>query len=78
MAIAVNSSGFVYVADTLNDRIQVFTSDGTFVKQWGSSGSGDGQFNAPYGIAVDGSGFVYVADTFNNRVQKFTATVDHM
>jgi hypothetical protein len=30
--------------------------------QWGSPGSGDGQFIHPYGLVVDGSGRVYVAD----------------
>jgi DNA-binding beta-propeller fold protein YncE len=35
-------------------------------------GSGNGQFNRPYGVAVDGGGHVYVADTGNNRVQVFT------
>ena len=40
--------------------------------QWGSEGSGDGQFYSPNGIAVDSSGNVYVADTENQRIQKFT------
>ena len=44
---------------------------GTAITQWGSSGSGNGQFNAPDGVAVDGSGNVYVADTGNDRIQKF-------
>ena len=38
--------------------------------QWGTSGSGDGQFEYPQGIAVDTVGNVYVADTENNRIQK--------
>ena len=38
---------------------------------WGSSGTGDGQFNGPDGIAVDPLGNIYVADTGNNRIQKF-------
>jgi tripartite motif-containing protein 71 len=42
-----------------------------FMKEWGSQGSGDGQFNSPRGIAVDPLGNVYVTDTGNNRVQKF-------
>lgn len=39
--------------------------------QWGSFGSGDGQFNTPYGIAV-GNSSVYVVDRGNNRVEQFT------
>ncbi len=70
--IAVDSSGFVYVADG-NNRIQKFTSDGQFVAKWGSYGHGDGEFQYPRGIAVDSSGFVYVADYENNRIQKFTS-----
>ena len=69
----MDGSGNVYVADTYNHRIQKFTADGTYLTQWGSGGSGDGQFQWPRGIAVDGSGHVYVADTYNNRVQKFTS-----
>ncbi|MBF0537156.1 MAG: DUF1566 domain-containing protein [Nitrospirae bacterium] len=60
-----------YVADPANNRIQKFSSSGAFITKWGSSGSGDGQFNSPYGVAVDTSGNVYVADNGNNRIQKF-------
>jgi tripartite motif-containing protein 71 len=48
-----------------------FTTSYHFVNQWGSSGSGDGQFSNPSGIAIDSSGNVYVADSNNDRVQKF-------
>jgi len=71
--IAVDSSGYIYVADQEGQRIQKFTAAGTFVTKWGSEGSGDGQFISPTGIGVDSSGYVYVADTGNNRVQKFTS-----
>ena len=48
---------------------------GTFLLKWGvKSGTGNGQFNFPYGVATDGSGNVYVSDTNNNRVQKFDAS----
>ena len=43
-----------------------------FVTTWGGFGSGEGQFDTPYGIAVDGSGSVYVSGN-NHRVQKFDA-----
>ena len=73
-SVAVDGSGNVYVADTENHRIQKFGPDGTFLTQWGSLGSGDGEFNRPYGVAVEG-GFVYVADTNNHRIQKFMRVV---
>ncbi|KJU84330.1 hypothetical protein MBAV_003476, partial [Candidatus Magnetobacterium bavaricum] len=60
--------------DTYNHRIQKFSSNGVFLGKWGSNGTGDGQFNIPWGIAVDGKGDVYVADTFNYRIQKFSST----
>src|SRR6185503_1883454 len=65
------SAGNVYVADA--HRVQKFTNSGTFVTQWGSFGSGDGQFNAPKSVAVDAAGYVYVVDRLNSRIQKFTA-----
>ena len=55
-----------------NNRIQKFSTDGTFLASWGSYGSGNGQFISPHGIAVDSSGKVYVADTYNYRIQKFS------
>jgi len=41
--------------------------------KWGNNGSGDGQFNYPYGVAVDSSGNVFVAEYNSHRIQKFTA-----
>ena len=71
--IAIDNDGNMYVADTSNDRIQKFASDGTFQKTWGSSGTSDGQFDQPVGIAVDATGNVYVADKNNHRIQKFAS-----
>ena len=75
VGIAVDSSsGNVYVADTANHRIQVFSSNGTFIiSEWGRFGGGNGSFNHPQGIAVDQEGNVYVADTANNRIQVFSS-----
>ncbi len=68
-------SGYVYVTDSDGNRIQKFTSEGTFVGKWGSYGSGDGQFDNPRGIEADSTGNIYVADsaTGNSRIQKFTS-----
>ena len=46
-----------------------------FVEEFGSSGSGDGKFNAPSGLALDeDNGLLYVADTDNNRIQMMSST----
>ena len=69
--VALDTSGNIYVADTSNDRIQVFDNTGAFVRKFGIEGTGHGQFKSPQGIAVDTDGNIYVADTRNNRIQKF-------
>ncbi len=43
----------------------------SIVKQWGSFGTSNGQFDSPTGIAIDQSANVYVADYYNSRIQKF-------
>src|SRR5262245_32014085 len=43
-----------------------------YLTQWGTRGSGDGQFTYPFGLATDGTGNLYVADAENNRIQKFS------
>ena len=66
-------AGNIYVGDGFgtNNRIAKFTRDGDFVKSWGQTGSGQGQFNKIRGIAADAAGNLYVADSGNNRIQVF-------
>ena len=70
--IALDSSGNIYVADTLNNRVEEFNSAGTYQSEFGSHGFGDGQFNSPTDIAVDSSSNIYVTDSLNDRVEKFS------
>ncbi|MCJ7560581.1 6-bladed beta-propeller, partial [Candidatus Bathyarchaeota archaeon] len=42
--------------------------------KWGSSGSGNGQFNGVLSVDVDLSGNVYVADGWSSRIQKFNSS----
>jgi len=69
----VDGNGNVFVSDPNNQRIQKFSSAGAFLGKWGSAGTGNGQFDFPWGIAADNAGNVYVADSGNDRVQKFDA-----
>ena len=65
--------GNIYVLDSGEDRIEMFTADGIFLTTWGSSGTDPGEFDRPFGIAVSSNGRVYVADSANGRVQVFTS-----
>jgi DNA-binding beta-propeller fold protein YncE len=69
----VDGEGRVYVADTLNFRVQIFDLEGRFVRTFGTQGDTPGTLNRPKGIAVDGEGHVYVADTSFNNFQIFDA-----
>lgn len=72
--LAVDSTGRVYVADTLNERVQYFSSTGSFLGKWGSYGAAEGKFHYPESIAIAPDGeAVYVTDTLNERVQYFSA-----
>jgi DNA-binding beta-propeller fold protein YncE len=70
--VAVDQEGNVYVADTLNDRIEVFDADGKLISTYGKNGDGPGYFARPKGVAIDSDGHIWVADGMTDRVQVFT------
>lgn len=55
-ALAMDSSGRLFVADRGNSRIQIFDQDGKVLGEWK-------QFGRPSGIYIDKSDILYVADT---------------
>jgi hypothetical protein len=55
-----------------NGRVAKYTTDGEFVSQFGSVGTGSGQFDLVHGIAVDRNRRIYVSDRMNHRIQIFT------
>jgi DNA-binding beta-propeller fold protein YncE len=69
--VTVNSEGNVYVADTINNRIQIFDADGEFISMFGKAGDGPGYFERPKGIAIDSDGHIWVADAAQGQVQIF-------
>ncbi len=69
--ITLGDDGFLYVADTQNDRIQQFDLDGEFVSKWGMPGEGEGRFDRPTKVAFGPLGDIYVAEVFEHRIQRF-------
>jgi DNA-binding beta-propeller fold protein YncE len=69
-AVALDSSGNVYVLDAGNNRVEVFSSTGVFLRRWGSFGTSDGQFNGyAWAIAIDSNNHVYVTEIGSNSVK---------
>jgi sugar lactone lactonase YvrE len=52
-------------------RVSKWTSDGTFIKSWGRTGTAPGEFSSPHVIAMDSRGRLFVGDRNNNRIQIF-------
>jgi DNA-binding beta-propeller fold protein YncE len=69
---ATDSAGNIYVADYANNRMAKFSPNGTWLLNWGQTGTRNGWFRRPYGVDVDDSNRVYVADSNNWRIQQFT------
>jgi tripartite motif-containing protein 71 len=70
-SVHVDSRGSVYVADSRNNRIQVFSGSGDFEFKFGERGNKTGRFDQPGGVAVNGDAKIVVADTRNNRIELF-------
>jgi DNA-binding beta-propeller fold protein YncE len=70
--IAIGARGELYVADSGNQRIQIFSAGGGFLRSWGTRGTGDGQFETPVDVALGRDGSVFVSDFELDRVQQFT------
>lgn len=70
--VAVAADGCFYVADGYkNTRVMKFSAAGEFLMEWGTAGSGAGEFRLVHGVALDSQGRVYVCDRTNSRVQVF-------
>jgi sugar lactone lactonase YvrE len=81
--VAVDGSGYVYVADTVNHLIRKISPAGVVTTLAGTGSPGvvndtgtSASFKNPFGVAVDGSGYVYVADRNNHLIRKISPAGD--
>ena len=71
--VAVNTKDEIAVTDFDCNRVQIFNSDGTYLRSFGRFGTNKGEFLRPTGIAFSKNGCIFVADNNNNnRIQTFT------
>ena len=69
--VAVNDRDEIAVTEVGNNRVSVFSSDGTHLTSFGRYGNKNGEFEEPSGIAFDGVGNIVVTDSQKHRVQVF-------
>ncbi len=72
--VVIDRAGNFYVAEYgENDRIQVFSPEGKWLRQWGGHGYELGEFLKPRALAIDEGDRLFVADSCNHRIQVFDA-----
>ena len=78
LGVAVNDRNEIVVADQFNHRVQVFDSNGTFLRSFGHQGVNAGEFKHPFGIAINKDRQIFVADSYNHKVQIFSWAGRHL
>ena len=76
--VAVNEHNEIAVTEVGNSRVQIFSSDGTHLRFFGSEGDQEGEFKCPSGVAYLNNGNMVIADSGNNRLQIFTERGDYL
>ena len=69
--VAVNERDEIAVSDSGNHRVQVFSSDGTYLRSFGEEGNRQGQFQTPSGIAFGTNDNIIVGESGNQFIQIF-------
>ena len=76
--VAVTTKDEIVVADDQNHRVQVFDSNGTFLRSFGHRGENAGEFNGPAGVAINNDRNIFVSDNGNHRIQIFSWEGRHL
>jgi sugar lactone lactonase YvrE len=72
--LTIDRQDRLYVADSCNHRIQVFSPEGKHLRSYGRPGSDSNELSYPYDICVDAGGLQFVCEFGNSRIQVFDST----
>jgi len=79
VGVSIGPDGNVYIPDTHYQRIMVYSITGELLRQWGSHGTGPGQFVFPTDVAFDSKGNVFVSEYGDNdRIQVFNQQGEYL
>jgi len=76
--LIVNSRDEIAVTDYWNNRVQIFSSDGNYLRSFGRQGNNNGEFIHPTGIAFHRNGNIFVVDSGNARIQIFSGEGNYL
>ncbi|XP_022810427.1 E3 ubiquitin-protein ligase TRIM71-like [Stylophora pistillata] len=76
--VAVNARDEIAVTDQNNHRVQIFSSEGKFLRSFGKKGDKAGELRKPRGIAFHNNGNIFVADSANDRIQIFSGEGEYV
>jgi hypothetical protein len=71
--LGIDGADRIYVADSCNHRVQIFSPEGKWLRSFGRAGRGPGELSYPYDVRVDAAGRKYVCEFGNSRIQIFDA-----
>lgn len=69
--ITISSAGDIWVTEAGHDRVVELNEKAEVLREFGSEGTGNGQFEAPIGITINSSGDLWVTDMSDNRIEEF-------
>ena len=76
--VAVNARDEIAVTDHHNHRVQIFNSDGNYLRSFGRAGNKAGELKHPTGIVFDKNENIFVADSNNHRIQIFSGEGEYV
>ena len=76
--VAVNARDEIAVTDHGNHRVQIFSSEGNYLRSFGRHGKKNGEFRFPRGIAFHKNGNIFVVDRDNFRIQIFSGLGEYV